>query len=101
LAPSTNVTVNGDHLKNSDFKTASYTCIRYILRWPTLPELQKAKPTTLEKFFRQHNCRNQQRIEQIRQAIPATQDEAVLRSSQCMVRVYVEQIAGLRQAITE
>jgi transposase len=76
-----------------------------LLRWPTLPELQKAKPATLEKFFRQHNCRNQpqieQRIEQIRQAIPATQDEAVIRSSQGMVRVYVEQIAGLRRAISE
>jgi transposase len=76
-----------------------------LLRWPTLLELQKAKAATLEKFFHQHNCRNQpqvqQRIEQIRQAIPATQDEAVIRSSQGMVRVYVEQIAGLRQAITE
>jgi transposase len=76
-----------------------------LLRWPTLPELQKAKAATLEKFFHQHNCRNQpqvqQRIKQIRQAIPATQDEAVMRSSPGMVRVYVEQIAGLRRAITE
>jgi hypothetical protein len=76
-----------------------------LLRWPTLLELQKAKAATLEKFFHQHNCRNQppveQRIEQIRQAIPATQDQAVIRSSPGMVRVYVEQIAGLRRAITE
>ena len=55
-----------------------------LRRWPTLPELQKARPATLEKFFRQHNGRDenktQQRIEPIRRAIPATHDEAVIGS---------------------
>src|SRR5436190_18051424 len=49
-----------------------------LRRWPTLEELQKAKPATLEKFLREHNCRKeiktQERIEQIRRAVPATHD---------------------------
>jgi hypothetical protein len=33
-------------------------------RWPTLHELQKAKPTTLRRFLTQHNCRVQEKIDQ-------------------------------------
>jgi transposase len=74
-------------------------------RWPTLADLQKAKPATLEKFFHQHNCRDQnliqQRIEHIRRAIAATHDEAVIGSSRFMVVIGVEQMALLRRAIGE
>jgi transposase len=76
-----------------------------LLRWPTLPELQKAKAATMEKFFHQHNCRDQQliqqRLEQIRGAIPATRDEAVIGSARSMALVCVQQIACLRRAIDE
>ena len=76
-----------------------------LCRWPTLVELQKAKPATLEKFFREHNCRHptktQERIDQIRRAIPATHDRAVIESAQGMVLVYVQQVAILRDAIRE
>jgi hypothetical protein len=76
-----------------------------LLRWPTLPELQKAKAATLGKFFHQHNCRDQQmiqqRLEQIRRAIPATRDEAVIGSARSMALVCVQQIACLRRAIGE
>lgn len=45
---------------------------KLLLRWPTLPDLQKASPKVLRKFFLQHNCRReeriQERIEQIRLA---------------------------------
>jgi hypothetical protein len=59
----------------------SRTCVR---RWweicrsngQRLRTLQKAMPRALQRFFQQHNCpdgeRTQQRIEQIRTAIPAT-----------------------------
>ncbi len=76
-----------------------------LSQWPTLQNLQKARPATLEKFFRQHNCRDeekmQQRIEQIRRAIPATHDEAVIGSARFMALVCVRQIAGLRDAVCE
>jgi hypothetical protein len=76
-----------------------------LLRWPSLRELQKAKAATLTKFFHQHNCRDQQliqqRLEQIRRAIPATRDEAVLGSARPMALVCVQQLACLRRAIDE
>jgi len=76
-----------------------------LLRWPTLAELQKAKPRTLQMFFQQHNCRDlektEQRIQQIRTAIPATHDEAVIVSARSVVSVCVRQIEVLRQAIVD
>ncbi len=76
-----------------------------LLRWPTLLELQKAKTATREKFFHQHNCRDQQTIqqrwEQIRRAMPATRDEAVIGSARCLALVCVQQIACLQRAIGE
>jgi transposase len=76
-----------------------------LLHWPTLEDLQKAKPRTLRKFFQEHNChdelKTQQRIEQIRTAIPATHDEAAIVSSRSLALVSVRQIEVLRQAIAE
>jgi transposase len=72
-------------------------------RWPTLEALQKARPATLRSFFTQHNCRRaeliDQRLEQIRQAIPAIRDTAVIQSAVAMVHVLVALIATLRQGI--
>jgi transposase len=76
-----------------------------LLEWPTLTELQKARPRTLRTFFQQHNCRDvektEQRIQQIRTAIPATHDEAVIVSARSVVWVSVRQIEVLRQAIVD
>lgn len=74
-------------------------------RWPTLEQLQKARPATLREFFSQHNCRSaeliEQRLEQIRKATPATRDQAVIQSSVIGVRVLVDLIATLRKGIAE
>jgi transposase len=76
-----------------------------LLEWPTLTELQKARPRTLRTFFQQHNCRDvektEQRIQQIRTAIPSTHDEAVIVSARSVVWVSVRQIEVLRQAIVD
>ncbi len=76
-----------------------------LQRWPTLEELQKARPATLRQFFHQHNCRSTERIderlEQIRQAMPATRDAAVVHSSITNVKTLVHMIATLRDGITE
>ena len=72
-------------------------------RWPTLQELQKAKTGTLQKFFEQHHCRDQEKILrhllQIRQAVVATHDQAVIGSATDLVLVCVRQIRILRGAI--
>jgi hypothetical protein len=61
-----------------------------LLRWPTLQALQKASPKVLLKFFHQHNCRSeeliQERIDQIRLAVVATTDEALLQTALLCIR---------------
>jgi transposase len=68
-----------------------------LLRWPTLEELQKARPATLHSFLTQHNCRSQElideRLKEIPQAIPAIRDPAVIQSAVGMTQILVELIA--------
>lgn len=72
-------------------------------RWPTLEALQKARPASLRSFFTRHNCRRaeliEQRLEQIRLAVPAIRDAAVIQSAVAMVSVLVRLIATLRLGI--
>ncbi len=76
-----------------------------LRRWPTLEELQKVRPARLRQFFHQHNSRSanriDERLEQIRQAIPATRDTAVIQAGVSLVKILVQQIAMLRQGIAE
>jgi len=76
-----------------------------LLRWPTLQELQKAKPKTLLRFFHQHNCRSeertQERLQQIRQAVPATNDPALLQAGILSIHNAARILAGMRQGIAE
>jgi transposase len=71
----------------------------FLQRWPTLEALQKARPTQLEKFYTKHNCRRpqliQQRLEQIHQAQPLTQDTAIVEASQQVVLALVAQLRAL------
>ena len=77
----------------------------FLQRWPTLELAQKARPQTLRDFFYRHNCRNaeliQQRIEEIGQAMPATQDPAILRAGVLQVKHLIQSIALLRDSIAE
>jgi transposase len=77
----------------------------FLQRWPTLQAVQKARSTQLEKFYARHRCRRpqmiQQRIEQIRQAQPLTQDSVLVAAGSALVLVLVTQlrvlIASLQQ----
>jgi transposase len=72
-------------------------------RWPNLEQLRRAHPGTLHKFFQQHNCRGEERIQEriraIYQAIPATQDAAVLEAGAMIARGLVALLATLRNQI--
>ncbi len=74
-----------------------------LMRWPTLEQLQKVPPARLRQFFHQHNCRSdiEQRLEQIGQARPATNDAAVIQSSITMVKTLVQLIRSLEQGIAD
>lgn len=71
----------------------------FLQRWPTLEAVQKARPAQLEQFYRQHHCCRrpliQQRIEQIQQARPLTQDSALVEASSHMVLALVAQLQAL------
>jgi transposase len=74
-----------------------------LLRWPTLQQLQKASPKVLLKFFLQHNCRseerNQQRLAEIREAVPATTDPAVLQTGVLCIQNSIRALAQMRIGI--
>lgn len=76
---------------------------KLLLRWPTLQCLQKASPQVLRSFFHQQNCRSAERIEeriqQIRSAVTATDDAALLETGvlciQNSVRILEQMRAGI------
>jgi transposase len=74
-----------------------------LLRWPTLQALGKVSPAALRKFFHQHNCRSAERIaeriQQIRDAVAATNDAALLETGVLCLQNSVRILGQLRQAI--
>jgi transposase len=76
---------------------------QFLERWPTLEKLQQAKPATLRHFFIDHNSRNpekiQQRMEEIRQAVPATHDQAVILASSAAALALVRILQPRRETI--
>jgi transposase len=74
-----------------------------LQRWPTLEALQKARPSTLESFFRRHHCWKKELIESrmkaIQEAIPALSDRAVVDAKVQAVKVSVKMIQVLHQGI--
>jgi transposase len=75
----------------------------FLKRWPTLQAVQETDDATLRTFFQAHHAHhrtiNQQRMAGIRQAIPATTDQAVLRASAMLVHALVEQVGCVTEAI--
>src|SRR5262249_19538088 len=74
-------------------------------RWPSLDTLRCAHPGTLRQFFQKHNCRsaerNQERIDAIYAAVPATNDAAVLEAGTLTARGLVALLRTLRDHIAE
>lgn len=79
-------------------------------RWPVLPDLQRAHPGTLRRFFIDHACRKdefiQQRIQAIYGAVAATTDPVVIEAGtrraealRCLLRAAREQIQLLDKRI--
>ena len=75
----------------------------FLKRWPTLEELKKSRVATIEKFFCDHGCRNnelnQERIAAIRNAVPLVTDRAVIEAGVLKVRRLCAQTAEINEAI--
>jgi transposase len=76
-----------------------------LKQWPSLEELQRSHDGTLRRFFHEQNCRSedriQERIDAIRQAVPATTDRAVLIAAAMSARGFIALIETLRANIAE
>jgi len=79
--------------------------IDFLRQWPTLANLQKARPQTVLAFFRKHNShsseRNKERLDEIARAKPVTENIAVLRPAQLEVRIRLAIVEQLNAAIGE
>ena len=76
----------------------------FLERWPSLEKLQRARPATIERFFIDHNSRDpdriKERLEQIRKAVPATTDAAVVTSSSAAIVAWAGLLRQVLAAIT-
>jgi transposase len=76
----------------------------FLERWPTLEAVQKAKTKTLERFFADHNSRNSEkvraRVDEIRRAVTATHDDAVMTASSSAALALVRILCEIRNAIS-
>lgn len=85
------------------FEVGSSIVGKFLLRWPTLEKVQKARPDTLRQFLRQHNSGKsdsiERRIQEIQSAVPATTDTAVIRSCCTAALMFVRILRELRAAI--
>lgn len=83
----------------------SHIAAEFLECWPNLERLQKARPATIERFFIEHNSRSAERIaerlDQIRKAIAATHDTAVIRSSSAAVIAWAALLRKVLEAIKD
>jgi len=75
----------------------------FIQQWPSLTQVKRARRTTLEKFFHQHNLYRkpvlERRIEAIKSATPLTTDEAVIMPHRLQTLVLANQLEVALQSI--
>jgi transposase len=77
----------------------------FLLKWPTLQRLQKAKPEKLKTFYYLHSSRSHKlithRLELIEKAVPLTDEVAVLESHSLRVQLICRQLQLLHHTIDE
>jgi len=75
----------------------------FLRRWPTLAQLQTARPQTVRAFYYGHRCRRadlvNKRIQQIKAAQPITTDTAVIAAYALRVQVLADQLRTLLAGI--
>jgi transposase len=75
----------------------------FLRRWPSFSAVKKAREQTLRRFYTTHHCRSaekiNERLRQIRRAVPLVRDWAIVEPSVLTVRLLVEQIQALNEGI--
>jgi|APCry1669188970_1035186.scaffolds.fasta_scaffold14930_2 transposase len=77
----------------------------WLVKWPTLDTIQKAKPQAIRAFYYGHNCRRPEQIEGYIKAIataqPLTKDVAVITAQRLTVQMLAKQLRPLHDSIAE
>lgn len=75
----------------------------FIERWPSLPQVKRARYASLEKFFHQHRMYRksvlEQRIKAIKSARPLTSDEAVIVPYRIQALCLIDQLRVALESI--
>ncbi len=75
----------------------------FIKRWPSQAQARRARTTSLQKFFHEHNMNRkallEQRIQAIKSATPLTVDEAVIVPYRLLVLTLVAQLEVALESI--
>jgi transposase len=78
---------------------SSMLACNFLLRWPSLNAVKRARRDTVRKFYYAHNCRSteliEQRLEEIRASIPLTRDPAIIKAGTLLVQTLAGQLKAL------
>jgi transposase len=81
----------------------TYVFCDFLTRWPTLPQVKRARRASLEAFFSEHNVRFpkliEERINSIKNAEPLTNDAAVIKAHQLQAEILVNLLRVALQSI--
>jgi transposase len=77
----------------------------FLLKWPSLGAVQKAKPATVTQFYYLHGSRSQrlitERLALLAKAVPVTDELAVIESFVLRVQLICRQLQALQRALGE
>jgi transposase len=78
---------------------------QFLLKWPSLQELQKTRTETLRKFYYAQNCRRldliNQRLEAIAHLTPLSLDPALIEPAKLQVQMLARQLLQLARTLKE
>ena len=77
----------------------------FLLKWPTLQALQRARPAAIKQFYYLNGSRSQklieQRLELIQKAVALTDEPAVLQSHTLRVQLICKELQLLRKTLEQ
>jgi transposase len=78
---------------------------QFLLKWPSLQELHKARKESVRKFYYAHNCRRmdviEKRLDGIAQMTPLCRDRALVEPAIVQVKMLARQLLQLSGALKE
>ena len=83
---------------------ASSLASAFLLKWPDLASLKRAKRETIRKFYYAHGCRRgdliEKRLDAIEQAKPVTENSSLIEPEIIYMQSLVAQLGALRRSLT-